>query len=128
MDRIKPDKTFFIDVFRAALIAVLISIIAVILFALIFKAFEFGGTALKIGNEIIKLVSLLIGSFFGIKVMKQGVLKGFLIGVLFLLFSILIMRVFNSDTGGPLFTLLNVGFSLLFGAVSGIFSVNFKKR
>ncbi|MDR1940608.1 MAG: TIGR04086 family membrane protein [Clostridiales bacterium] len=128
MERIKLDRHFVTDVLRAALLALLISIAAIIAFAFIFKALELGGTALKIGNEIIKLLSIFIGTFFGIRVIKQGVIKGAFIGALFLLFSLLIMKVFSAESDGPVFTALNVATSLLFGTASGVFAVNFKRR
>ncbi|MDR3263578.1 MAG: TIGR04086 family membrane protein [Clostridiales bacterium] len=128
MERIKLDGHFIIDILRAALIALFISIVAVIAFAFVFKALELSGAVLKIGNELIKLISIFVGTFLGIKVMKQGVLKGVCIGLLFLLFSILIMKIFNSGINEPLFTAMNVALSLFFGIASGIFAVNFKRR
>jgi putative membrane protein (TIGR04086 family) len=116
------------DVLRAALIALLVSIVAIIAFAFVFKALELNGVVIEIGNEIIKLASIFTGAFFGIRVMKQGLLKGILVGLLFLLFSILIMTAFGFEMKEPIFTALNVALSLLFGTASGVFAVNFKKR
>ncbi|MDR1905535.1 MAG: TIGR04086 family membrane protein [Clostridiales bacterium] len=127
MERIKLDKYFITDILRAALIALMISIVAIIAFAFVFQALEFNGVTLKIGNEIIKLLSIFIGTFFGTRVLKQGGVKGICVGLLFMLFGVLVMKIFNSDVDEPVFTLMNIGLSLLFGTASGIFVVNFKK-
>ncbi|MDR2090284.1 MAG: TIGR04086 family membrane protein [Clostridiales bacterium] len=128
MKRIKIEKDFVIDVLRASAIALLASVIAVIAFAFIFKALDLDTAVIEIGNAVIKLISIFAGAFLGIRVMKHGILKGVLVGALFLSFSIAVMKIFNSDIKTPIFTLLNVASSLLFGAVSGVFAVNFKRK
>ncbi|MDR3294132.1 MAG: TIGR04086 family membrane protein [Clostridiales bacterium] len=128
MERIKLNGSFAADILRSSLLSVIFSIVAVIGFAFLFKALEFGDTGLRIGNEIIKLVSIFCGSFIGIKTLKRGILKGVCVGLLFLLFSVLIMKIFNGEMKEPVFTIVNLLLSLLFGASAGVFAVNFKRR
>ncbi|MDR2047643.1 MAG: TIGR04086 family membrane protein [Clostridiales bacterium] len=128
MNRIKIDKGFVIDVLRSALIALIVSIILIIAFAFVLNALDLSGAVIDAVNGAVKLISILAGAFFGVKNLDKGVLKGVFIGLIFLLLSVLLMKVFNAELKAPPFTALNVCLSVLFGAVSGIFAVNFKKR
>ena len=75
------------DILRAALIALLVSLVGVLVFALIVRWASLDGSALTVGNYVIKAVSVLVGVSLGFRVKSSGVIKGGITGVLYMLKS-----------------------------------------
>ena len=120
-------KEHITDVLRAVLYALIVSVVCVLLYAVLVKFLVLSDTAILIGNTIIKLVSVLLGTFFAFRNFEQGIIKGLLVGFLYVIISHFI---FSLLSGSGLFTgldFVSVGFSLLVGVISGIIVVNVRK-
>lgn len=120
---------FFIALLKGSLMALSISLIAICIFAFILRFFDIKAEAIKPINQFIKIASILIGSFYGLKKNKEmGLITGFLIGIVY---TILAFAVFSILNGCFVFerTLINdLIFGGIAGAIAGIIAVNFKKR
>ena len=120
-------KEHITDVLRAVLYALIVSVVCVLLYAVLVKFLVLSDTAILIGNTIIKLVSVLLGTFFAFRNFEQGIIKGLLVGFVYVIISHFI---FSLLSGSGLFTgldFVSVGFSLLVGVISGIIVVNVRK-
>lgn len=120
-------KEHISDVVRAVLYSLVISVVCVLLYAVLVKFLVMSDTAILIGNTIIKLVSILVGTFFAFRNLQQGVIKGILVGLLYVIFSHFI---FSMLSGNGLFAgldFVSIIFCIMLGAISGIIVVNVRK-
>ena len=83
------------DLFRSVLVALLFSLLFVLAFALIIRWADVGDKGIVIGNYIIKILALLLGILIGFKHRKNGILKGSIVGFLFVLITFLIFGAMN---------------------------------
>ena len=122
-------SSFFVALLKGSLMALSISLIAICIFAFILRFFDIKAEAIKPINQVIKIVSILIGSFYGLKKNKEmGLITGFLIGIVFTILAFIVFSILN---GSFVFekTLINdLIFGGIAGAIAGIIAVNFKKR
>ena len=77
------ERKNFTDILIATFFAVLISLALVVAFGWVAKAADLSDTALKIGVIVIKLLSLTLGLFFGVKRTEKGLLKGLSTAILY---------------------------------------------
>lgn len=115
------------DIFKAVLFALVVSIVCVLIYAIVVKFLMVSDTAILIGNTVIKLVSILLGTFLAFRRAENGVIKGAVVGVLYAVVS---HFVFSALSGSKLFAgldLLGFVFCMVVGAISGIIAVNVRK-
>lgn len=115
------------DVIKASLIAVLISLVLVLVFALIVRWASLDETAMTIGNYVIKAVSLLAGIIIGFKRKSAGAVKGALAGVLYMLIGVFVFAVADGFKNVQ-FSFIDLFTLTLAGIISGIIAVNIKPR
>ena len=78
------------DILRATLIALLLSLVMVLCFALIVRLAGLDGTALTVGNYVIKALSVLVGVCIGFRTLAAGAVKGGITGVLYTLVTVFV--------------------------------------
>lgn len=122
------DKTFFMDIIRSTLIAVIISLVGVLALALTVKFSEIGDNVILPINQVIKILSILFGAIFGIKAKESGALKGLFIGLLYTLVSVFVFLILNKTLSGSSFNYVDFATGAAAGLISGIIAVNFKKK
>ena len=108
------DKGFIKTVIKGALIALSISLVSICVFAFLLRFFEISADLIKPINQIIKIISVLIGTFMSLKNIKEmGLITGFFIGVLYSFLAFLIFSILNGSISfNP--SLLN---DILFGGI-----------
>ncbi len=125
----KSGSGYFKSVIKGSLMALSVSLILICIFAFVLRFCDISNDAIKPINQVIKIVSILIGSFYGLKkVTEMGLITGFSIGIFY---TILAFVVFSLLNGGFVFerTIINdLIFGGIAGAVAGIIAVNFKKK
>jgi putative membrane protein (TIGR04086 family) len=121
-------KTTFYDILRGVLIAVIASLVGVLLLALIAKISGMSESVILPLNQVIKIASILVGCFFGLKDRTKGVFKGAVIGICYAVISIFIFLIVNRTLNGNSFSVIDLLANTAAGAVSGIITVNFRKR
>jgi len=122
------NKHCVFDVIRVTLTATILALLSVLIFSLIINFVGMGAGAITGINQGIKLVSLLLACFMGIKESKNGILKGALSGLFFTLLSTLIFGIISKSVTFKAMNLIDISLGIVAGAISGILAVNFKKK
>ena len=119
---------WILDVIKTVVIAILVSMVLVLVFALIVKSTNIGDQVITYVNLGIKIVAVLVGCLVGFKRGgKAGWLKGLISGLLYVVTSFL---VFAAISGKPSFdglTWLDFVTGAIVGLLCGIIAVNVKK-
>lgn len=120
------ESSFFLNALKGSLIALCVSLIGILIFAFIIRFISIPDSAISPINQVIKGLSILIGSFIGLKKSKEmGFISGLVIGFFY---TILAFITFSILDGNFVFskTLLNdLLFGGIIGAICGIIAVNF---
>lgn len=123
----KVNKNGFIDVARSLLYSIIISFGLILIFALILKISNIKESVNNFVFAGIKTVSILIGTFLGFKENKNGMVKGAVSGLLYILLSFLIFALISGFKNVEL-TWFDVLTGIIAGLISGIITVNIKKN
>ena len=116
---------FIKQIIKGLLTSVIITLIGVLIFAFIVKIAVLNGSVIKAVNQFIKILSVFLGCLVSVR-RNGGLIKGALVG---LLFSVIIYLIFALFGGGISFGasfFLDLFFTSIIGAISGIISVNVK--
>ena len=113
------------DVLGATLISLLFSLLFVLIFALVIRWADLDEKVIVPVNYGIKFASLFLGVMIMFKDNKNGILKGLITGLLFMLLTFLI---FNAMDGfkSVNFNWIDMIFLPIGGAITGIVKVNLK--
>lgn len=115
-----------LSVLKGVLTVVMISLIGVLIFGFIVKAFYLPTAVIKGVNQFLKVIAIFIGCFFFLRENK-GLIKGILTGVISTIIIYLIFALIGGKAYFSLPFLIDVVFSLIVGAISGIVAVNVRK-
>lgn len=119
----------WLTVLKGSLVALSISLVSILIFAFFIKYVAVPTNAIKPINQVIKGLSLLIGTFVALKkVDKMGLINGLLIG---LAYTVLAFVVFSILDGHFEFTKSLVNdllFGGLIGGICGVIAVNFRRK
>lgn len=124
-----PAKKFFItDVLKSALISILVGAIFILIFATVLNFVPVNDKIVTVINQIIKILAIFIGCFFGIKEKKSGIVKGLLSGLIYSLGTILIFALINKSFDFSWGIALDIGLGAVIGAICGIICVNIGRK
>ena len=113
-------KTRAIDVLKGVFVAVLISLICILIFALTIKFFNVNQSMIQPINQIIKFVSILIGVHIMFKGKeKKSLISACLMGLFYTVSAILLFNLLNASLNEIDFSIVT---DSLFGAVAGLIS------
>lgn len=115
------------DILRATLIALLLSLVMVLCFALIVRLAGLDGTALTVGNYIIKALSVLIGVCIGFRTLAAGAVKGGITGVLYTLVTVFVFAAADGFRSAS-FNFADLLTTVIAGVIAGIIAVNLPRR
>jgi len=121
-------KTTVFDIIRGVLLSAVISLIGVLMLALIVKLTSAGSDVILPVNQVLKILSVLLGCLFGIKEKEKGALKGGVIGLCYSLLSIFIFLILNKTLSGSSINYIDIVADTAAGCLSGIIAVNFRKK
>ena len=122
-------KKAFLQVLKGAVIAVIISLILVLLFALIIKLTDISDSVITPVNQIIKIVSIFIGVYFELKnSYYSGMFKGIMVGLIYTLLSFLVFSALDGTFMLDTSFVNDLLFGGITGAISGIILVNLKRN
>ena len=119
-------KEFFSGIIKAVFSAVIITLVGVLIFAGIVKFALLGQGVIKAVNQFIKILAIFLGCSFSIRC-KNGLIKGILMGFLTTVITYLLFSLFCGEMMFGNNFLLDLIFTSVIGAISGIISVNIKK-
>ena len=127
MEKAKNVKTDVTDVLTAVLFATLISLALVLIFAIVIRFANVENKAIMPVNVAIKILSLLVGVLLAFKNPQNGLVKGAISGLLYMLFTFLIFSALNGFKDVT-FSWIDLITLPVAGAISGIIKVNLKSR
>lgn len=115
------------DTIRGVLLSLLFSLLLVLVFALIIRWADLDEKTIVPVNYAIKFLSLFLGVMIGFKNRKNGILKGAIVGLIFILLTFLIFSAMNGFKDIK-FNWLDLAFLPLGGAIIGVIRVNLPER
>ena len=121
-------KGFFLSVTRGVLVALSVSLGLILLFAVLLKFFDLSDMAIKIINQVIKILSVALGVMVSLKKDREkGVLRGLLVGVLYTVVSYLVFSLLMSSFVLSKTIIFDILFLGITGIIFGVIFVNVKK-
>ena len=121
---IRPDV---LDVLKAVLFATLISLALVLIEAIVIKFSSIPLSAIMPMNIAIKLVSIFVGTLIGFKNKQNGILKGAIAGLVYMLLTFFIFAALSAFKDVK-FSWIDLITLPIAGALSGIVAVNLKSK
>ncbi len=118
---------FFSSIIKAAALSVIVSLVGALIFALVLSFTNLDGGVIKTVNQFIKILAVFLGCFFFIKD-NAGLFKGLIAGAVSAFITYLIFSLVSGV--GIKFGLeffVDLAFTAVIGAISGIIAVNVKK-
>ena len=116
----------FFTVIKATLLALAVSLMVALAFAVILRVSGMGERWIYTINQLAKGISILVGVAVFVRG-EKGWLKGGGVGLLFTGLSYLAFSAIGGDFSLSWLILLELLIAFLVGAISGIFTVNVKK-
>lgn len=121
-------KRVLSPVVKGVLFSVCFSVVAVLLFAVIYKFVDFTETVIKVINQIIKVLSICFGVSVALKTDRQrGALKGAIIGILYVVLTYTIFSILVADFTFAFSIFIDIFFAVVVGVICGAFLVRLKK-
>lgn len=119
-------KDVVFDFLKGLLIASILSLGMIVLFAFCMKWFDLSDVFIAPIVLGIKGLSVFVGAMIAVKGNSKGLFKGALFGVIYITFAFIIFAVLAGQMSFSLSTFLDVVFAALLGGLVGIFKVNRK--
>lgn len=118
------NNNIILDYIKGIIVAMLISLGLVILFAFCLKWFELDNSFLSIGTLIIKAISVFFGGVVAVKGESKGLIKGVLFGIIYIVFALVVFSFLAGSFSVGVGTLLDLVFAVVLGGIVGIIKVN----
>ena len=115
------------DILRASLIALILSLLLVLLFALIVRWAALDGAALTVGNYVIKALAVLVGVCIGFKHPTGGAVKGGVTGIVYTLLTVFVFAVADGFRSAN-FNFADLLTTVVTGVIAGVIAVNLPRR
>ncbi len=123
------EKFSFFAIIKGGLFALIISIFAILLFAIILKFVNMSDLTVKIINQIIKVLSIFLGCFIALrKNGKLGLYKGIIIGLIYTVISFLVFSMLDGNFSFSSSIVYDLLFSGVIGGICGLLAVNSKSK
>ncbi len=127
MEKTTDLKGNITDVIKAILLSVLISLGLVLIFAMVIKFAALPSKVIMPVNIAIKILSVLIGTLIGFKNAQNGLFKGAITGLVYMLFTFFIFAALSGFKDIK-FSWIDLVTLPIAGAISGIIAVNIRGR
>ena len=125
----KINLTTIINVLKASLVGVVVSILLVLLFAFVLKFVDLNSGTISLVDQIIKVLSVFIAIVMLNKANDESLLlKGILVGAVYSIITFIVFSILNGGFNVGLGVLTDIAFSALVGGVSAILLNIVKKK
>lgn len=121
------DGSYIFEIVKANIIALITALIAVLLSALAVKLFSISDKAIPIINQVIKSLAILLGCLFSLKKPNNGWLRGMIAGFIFVWISYVVFSLLDGKFVFGLSLLNDCVLGTITGMISGIIAVNIRK-
>jgi putative membrane protein (TIGR04086 family) len=112
---------------RGLLVSVIVSALLVLLFALLVLLFDLGDGVITPVNQVIKVCSILAGTFVAAQSGMKGWIAGLCLGGAYMLLGIFLYCAFAGEILPPLVMAGDLGLGLAAGFLSGLLAASMKK-
>ncbi len=114
-------------IMKGSAISIVITLVLLLIFSIVLSYTSIGETTIPTVTIIITVISILIGSSMSLlKVKKNGIINGALIGLIYIASLYLISSTIKGDFSFNLYSTIMIIGSVLAGALGGIIGVNRK--
>lgn len=124
-EKLSNDNIFF-DFVKGIIIAIIISLGLVVLFAFILKGFSLSDSVITPVTMIIKAVSVVVGALVAVKGNSKGLVKGISFGTIYIVIAFLIFSILAGSFSVGVSGLLDLISAATCGGIVGIIKVNRK--
>ena len=126
---VENEAKIWLSILKGSLIAISVSLVGILIFAFFIKYVAVPTEAIKPVNQVIKGISLLVGTFVGLrKINKMGLINGLLIGLFYTVLAFLIFSILDGNFEFSKSLVNDILFGGIIGSICGIISVNFRKK
>ena len=122
----QKNKVDFFPLVKAVLLALGVSLILAVTFAVVLRATSWGENIVYPVNQVIKVIAVMVGTLVFVRG-EKGWLQGGIVGLLFTALSYLAFSSIGGDFSLSWLILLELGVAFLAGSLSGILAVNLRK-
>lgn len=120
---------FFATLLKGSLMALSICLILILVFAFILRFVAISDSLIKPINQVIKTISILVGTFYGLKKCKDmGLISGLLIGLMFTIISFFAFSILDGNFEFGISLVNDCLFGSIIGGICGIIAVNLRKK
>lgn len=121
--------SFFGPVIKGSLMALSVCLILILVFAFVLRFCAISDSLIKPINQVIKIVSIMIGVFVGLKKSKEmGLMSGLLIGFLFTIIAFVAFSILDGHFEFGISLLNDCLFGSIIGAICGIIAINVGRK
>ena len=125
----KEKSLIFKAIIKGAVLALSITIIAICVFAFLLRFINIDVKMIKPINQAIKIISILLGTVWGLKRCKEmGLITGFLIGAAYTIIAFVVFSVLNGSFCFQTTLIYDILFGGMAGAIAGVVAVNLKSK
>lgn len=125
----KSGGGFFVSIIKGSLISLSVSLILICIFAFMLRFLDISESLIKPINQVIKIISIFVGGFYGLKGTKEmGLITGFFIGIMYSLLAFVIFSILNGGFAFNMSIINDAIFSGVSGGLVGIICVNIIKK
>ena len=118
-----------VNIVKAGLIGVIVSILLVLLFAFILKFINLNSNIISIIDQIIKILSVLISVVILSKAESGGlIINGLLVGAVYSILTTIVFSTLNGGINLSVAIFSDIAFSALIGGISAILINIFTKK
>jgi len=122
------NENIFLTILKGGIIAVAITLVFILIFALIIKFFTISNSVIFPINQVIKVVSLFIAMLIVTKGQKErGLVKGMLLGLVYFLVSFIIFSILQQSFSIEMNNVYDMLLTSLMGGIVGLISVHISK-
>lgn len=127
----KDDKSpaLWFVVLKGTLISLAVSLVGILIFAFIIKYVAVPTSTIKPVNQVIKGVSLLVGTYISLrKTDKMGLITGLLIGLFYTILAFLVFSILDGNFEFSKTLVNDLLFGGIIGAICGVIAVNLRRK
>ena len=123
------NENFLVPVIKGMLVAISISLVAILLFALIIRFTGINDNWIMPINQVIKIVSIFLGCMVSLKRSKaKGLYKGLVLGFFYTIFAFFLFSALSGSLSFSLTFLNDLLFGSIVGGLCGIIAANLKRN
>ena len=119
----------WLNILNGSFVALSVSLVGILIFAFFIKYVAVPTEAIKPVNQVIKGISLLVGTFVALKKVNQmGLINGLLIGLCYTVIAFLVFSILDGNFEFNKTLVNDLLFGGIIGGICGVIAVNLKRK